>query len=44
MGSVAEAFEWFADWAEGVTPLYERLARETDPGMTTCETDSQTNI
>lgn len=25
--SVAEEFEWFADWAEGVAPLYERLAR-----------------
>lgn len=26
MASVASAFEWFADWAEGVSPLYERLA------------------
>ncbi len=24
-----ESFEWIADWAEGVAPLYERLARQT---------------
>lgn len=27
--STAESFEWFADWADGVTPLYERLSRST---------------
>ncbi|WP_090377565.1 DUF2332 domain-containing protein [Natronobacterium texcoconense] len=29
MDQVVEEFEWFADWANGVTPLYERLARQT---------------
>lgn len=27
MEGIAEAFRWFAEWAEGVSPLYERLAR-----------------
>jgi hypothetical protein len=27
MESVSDSFEWFADWADGVSPLYERLAR-----------------
>lgn len=27
MEDVVEAFRWYADWADGVSPLYERLAR-----------------
>lgn len=27
MEDVEEAFGWYADWANGVSPLYERLAR-----------------
>lgn len=27
--SARESFEWIADWAKGVAPLYERLARQT---------------
>lgn len=26
--SARESFDWFADWAEGVAPLYEQLARK----------------
>ena len=28
IASVADEFEWFADWADSVAPLYERLASE----------------
>lgn len=31
MEDTVEAFRWFAEWADGVSPLYERLAR----GVTT---------
>ena len=33
---LAEWFDWFADWAEGTSPLYARLAREVadDPPIT----------
>lgn len=27
MEDVEEAFRWYADWADGISPLYERLAR-----------------
>lgn len=35
MEDVVEAFRWYADWADGVSPLYERLARgvATDPDL-----------
>lgn len=29
MDDIAEQFAWYADWAEDVSPLYERLARGT---------------
>lgn len=33
--SLADAFEWYADWASDVSPLYERLARSVveDPQL-----------
>ena len=35
MGDISEAFIWYADWAEDISPLYERLTRETteDPDL-----------
>ncbi len=29
MTEIAEKFDWFAEWADGVSPLYEQLARQT---------------
>lgn len=41
MEDLSEAFTWYADWAEGISPLYERLTRETAEDQTLCDIASE---
>lgn len=41
MEDLSEAFTWYADWAEGISSLYERLTRETAEDQTLCDIASE---